>query len=146
MVRTRGEQPPDLIRMRRRLDEFRRTSAPGKSLPGWAWAAAARLARRYGVHRTGRALGLEYNKLKRTSAGTSAPATSTVGEVARRSRAPFGPVSFVELTGALPAAGGACRLRLAGPAGQHLELEMAVGAAKEVVLELCRSGWGARSQ
>jgi hypothetical protein len=41
----------------------------------------------------------------------------------------------------LPPAGTVCRLRLAGPAGQHLELEMASGAAKKMVLELCREGW-----
>lgn len=141
MARTQGEQLADLIRMRRRLDEYRQSNASGKALPGWAWSAAAKLARRHGVHRTCRALGLEYNKLKRVSGGQSA---SAIGAASNQQRAgSSSAVRFVELTGALPL-GGACRLRLAGPAGQHLELEMALGAAKEVVLELCRSGWGAQ--
>jgi hypothetical protein len=82
-------------------------------------------------------LGLEYNKLKRASGERTVVAAS--GDSQRR-RA--GAVKFLDLTPALPFAGAVCRLRLAGPAGQHLELEMACGAAKEMVLELCREGWG----
>ncbi|MGH8291670.1 MAG: hypothetical protein ACREV7_22295 [Steroidobacteraceae bacterium] len=139
MSRTEREQPQDLVRLRRRLDEHRRGSRPGKALPGWVWAAAGRLARRHGVHRTARALGLEYNKLKR--AGGAPAAIEAAGS---RQRPSAGAVKFLELTSGLGPAGPACRLRLAGPGGQHLELEMAPGAAKEVVLELCREGWGAQ--
>ncbi|MGH7108198.1 MAG: hypothetical protein ACREFT_17010, partial [Acetobacteraceae bacterium] len=86
-----------------------------------------------------RALGLEYNKLKRACGGLLAAA-------AGRGRAPRSKktVKFVELAGALPAGGATCRVRLGGPGGQHLELEMDPGAAKEMVLELCREGWGAQ--
>jgi hypothetical protein len=97
MGRTEGEQAIELSRMRRRLDEFRRGSRPGKALPQWAWPAAGRLARRYGVHATARALGLEYNKLKRASGATTVPA---VGRTARRRRTGAGSaVKFVELGG-----------------------------------------------
>ena len=137
MSRTESDQPADLRRLRRRLDEYRRGGSRGKALPGWVWAAAGRLARQHGVYRTARALGLEYNKLKRASGGPVAARPS--GDDQRR-RA--GAMKFLDLTPALPRAGAACRLRLAGPAGQHLELEMDPGAAKEMVLELCREGWG----
>jgi hypothetical protein len=139
MSKSEGEHPPELMRMRQRLDEFRRGTRPGVAFPGWVWAAAARLAQRHGVHRTGRALGLEYNKLKRASGGavTAVRAAGSRRRTAGRTTA----VKFVELTGALPLAG-ACRLQLAGPAGQRLELEMPPGAATEVVLGLCRAGWG----
>lgn len=141
MSRTENGQPRDLIRLRQRLDEHRRGSRPGKALPGWAWSAAGRLARCHGVHRTARALGLEYNKLKRTSgAGPVAAAPGGTGKLS----AVNGPVKFLELAGALPPVGTMCRVRLAGPAGQHLELEMPPGAAKEVVLELCHAGWGSQ--
>lgn len=139
MSRTKGEGPAELIRMRQRLDEFRRGTGPGVALPGWVWAAASRLARRHGVRETGRTLGLEYDKLKRVVGSGAAAATgngrSKRGAVAGAS------VKFVELTGALPLAG-ACRLHLAGPSGQRLELEMVPAAATEVVLGLCRAGWG----
>ncbi|MGH8296341.1 MAG: hypothetical protein ACRETZ_12740 [Steroidobacteraceae bacterium] len=127
--------------MRRRLDEFRRDAKPGVPFPGWVWAAAVRLARRYGVHRTGRALGLEYAKLKRTCGGAGTAVRAARSVAARPSRAAGGPMKFVELTGALPITG-MCRLLLAGPAGQHLQLEMAPGAATEMVLGLTRAGWG----
>ena len=140
MSRTEGDQPADLGRLRQRLDEYRRGGSRGKALPGWVWAAAGRLTRRHGVHRTARALGLEYNKLKRTSAEPTVVAGS--GDTARRGA---GAVKFLDLTPALPLAGATCRVRLAGPGGQHLELEMDCGAAKEMVLELCREGWGAQS-
>jgi hypothetical protein len=97
MGRTEGEQPIELSRMRRRLDEFRRGSRPGKALPQWAWPAAGRLARRYGVHATASALGLEYNKLKRASGATT---VSAVGRTAKRRRTGAGSaVKFVELGG-----------------------------------------------
>ncbi len=128
--------------MRGRLDDFRRGSSPGKALPGWAWAAAGRLARRYGVHRTGRALGLEYNKLKRVSGG--ARQATAVATGSRRGRTTADAVKFVELTGALPC-GGVCRLVLEGANGERVRVEMAPSAATQVVLELCRAGFGART-
>ncbi len=133
-------QPQDLVRLRQRVDEYRRDSQPGKALPGWAWAAAGSLARRHGVHRSSRVLGLEYNKLKRLS-GAAADQSGR----ARTSR-PRRPSSaqFVDLSGALSVAGD-CRLVLEGPGGQHLSVQMPAGAATEVVLGLCRAGFGARS-
>ena len=111
-------------------------------LTGWAWSEAGRLARRHGVHRTARALGLEYNKLKRTSG--AGPVAASAGRTAKQSPARGGAVKFLELPNAFPAQGQMCRVRLAGPAGEHLELEVTPGAAKDMVLELCREGWGAQ--
>jgi len=133
-------QPQDLVRLRQRLDEYRRESQPGKALPGWAWAAAGKLARRHGVHRSSRALGLEYNKLKRLSG--AAADHSGQARTSRPKRRPS--VQFVDLSGAL-AVGGDCRLVLEGPDGQRLSVQMPAGAATEVVLGLCRAGFGARS-
>jgi hypothetical protein len=42
MSRAKGEQPPELIRMRQRLDEFRRGTGPGVALPGWVPAVRRR--------------------------------------------------------------------------------------------------------
>lgn len=125
MGRTQGEQPPELVRMRRRLDEFRRGSTSGKPFPGWVWSAAGRLARRYGVHRTGRALGLEYNKLKRASGARTA---SAAGGGARRSRAAAAEaVKFVELGGFAPTNGvgaGEALVEVAGAGGARLAVRL----------------------
>ncbi len=88
--------------MRRRLDEFRRGSRPGKALPQWAWPSAGKLARRYGVHATARALGLEYNKLKGASGVATVPA---VGKTGKRRAGAGSAVKFVELGGLTPLSG-----------------------------------------
>ena len=131
-------QPRDLARMRERLDEWRSGHARGVAFPPKLWSAAGRLARRRGVYVTARALGLEYNKLKAASGAGVARAT---GKTAVRS-APK-PMKFVELPGMLPTSPGVCRVSLRGPVGERLQLEMAPGAATEMVLQLCRSGWSA---
>lgn len=62
-----AEQPRDLVLMRQRLDEWRGVHARGVGFPPALWSAAGRVAQRHGIFRTARALGLEYNKLKRMS-------------------------------------------------------------------------------
>lgn len=131
-------QPRELSRMRERLDEWRKANARGVAFPEKLWASAGRLAQRHGVFRTARALGLEYNKLK----GASGGAVGRTGGAAKRPVVRK-PVKFIELTGALPVSANGCRLSLQNLNGQTLQLEMAPGAAAEVVLQLCRSGWGA---
>jgi len=133
------EHPREVGRMRRRLDEWRKSNASRTAFPRRLWESAGRLARRHGIHRTARALGLEYNKLKRMSGGEVA----AVG-AGRRRRAGKRAVKFIELTGALPLSASGCRLALEGPGGERLQLEMTASAATEVVLQLCRCGWGAR--
>jgi hypothetical protein len=131
-------QPRALSRLRERLDEWRKGSAAGVAFPPKLWAAAGRVAQRHGVYVTACALGLEYNKLKRASGGAL---VRIVGGAQRPSVQR--PVTFIDVTGALPVSPGGCRLALRSAQGQSLHLEMAPGAAAEVVLQLCRSGWGA---
>jgi hypothetical protein len=135
---TEATTPPrELSRMRERLDEWRRGHARGMAFPQKLWSSAGRLARRYGVYVTARALGLEYNKLKRVSGG----AVARLGAASNKP-AVHKAVKFIELSGALPVSSSGCRLWLQGPSGQRLQLEMAPSAASEVLLQLCRSGWG----
>ncbi|HEV2040731.1 MAG TPA: hypothetical protein VGT81_11910 [Casimicrobiaceae bacterium] len=108
------------------------------AFPQKLWSAAGRVAQRHGVYVTARALGLEYNKLKRTSGGVI---TQVRGEAKRLPRVK--PMKFIELTGALPVSPSGCRLSLQNANGQRLQLEMAPSAATEMVLQLCRSGWAA---
>jgi len=140
MARTEAgttEQARDLVRMRQRLDDWRKGNACGVAFPDKLWRSAGRLGQRHGIYVTARALGLEYNKLKRVS---GAAATFGGGSKARAARKA---VKFIELAGALPVSTSGCRLSLQGPNGERLQLEMAPSAATEVVLQLCRSGWAA---
>ena len=72
------------------------------------------------MHVTARALGLEYNKLKRPSGGVIARVR---GEAKRPPKAE--PMKFIEVTGMVPASSCGCRVSLQGPDGQRLQLEMA---------------------
>jgi hypothetical protein len=131
---TRG-QARDFARMRQRLEDWRGSHNRRVAFPSALWSAAGRVARRHGVFRTARALGLEYNKLK----GKSGVVARVPGKT-RASSVPR-PGKFIELTGALPVSSSGCRLSLQNANGQRLQLEMAPGAATEMVLQLCRSGW-----
>jgi hypothetical protein len=132
----RSGQARDLALMRRRLDDWRGSHKRGVAFPPKLWSAAGRVARRHGAYVTARALGLEYNKLKRASEGV-------IGRVGGDARRPptVKPVKFIELTGAMPMGPSSCRLSLHNASGQRLQIEMAPGAVTEMVLQLCRSGW-----
>lgn len=128
-------QPGEVTRLRQRLDDWRKEQPRHSAFPEKLWAAAGRLAQRRGVYPMSRALGLEYSKLKRASDGVSMrPGGARKRQVAKKKA-----VTFVDVTGALPGSVG--RVSLQGPDGQRLQVEMSAGAAAEVVLQLCRSGW-----
>jgi hypothetical protein len=78
---------------------------------------------RHGVYVTARALGLQYNKLKRCSDMGSAAVRRSQAATLKK------PVRFIELAGALPMSTSGCRLSLQGPSGQRLQLDMAPSAA-----------------
>src|ERR1019366_9374457 len=122
--------PRELSRLRERLDEWRKSTARGVAFPEKLWTSAGRLAQRHGAYVTARALGLEYNKLKRASGGGIARAR---GEAKRPSRPK--PMKFIDVSGVLPVSPSGCRVSLQGPDGQRLQLEMAASAAAEVVLQ-----------
>jgi hypothetical protein len=130
-------QPRELLRLGAWLGEWRKSHDRGVALPEKFWVSAGRVARQHGVHATARALRLEYNKLKRASAVEAGAGGRGKGTRVQD------PVKFIELTGALPRSPGECRLTLTGENGKRLQMEMAPGAAAEVLLQLCRSGWSA---
>jgi hypothetical protein len=116
------------------LDDWRGSHKRGVAFAPELWSAVGRLARRHGAYVTARALGLDYNKVKGMS-----------GTVSGKVKAPPkpDPMKFIELTGAFPATRNGCRLSLQNANGQRLQLEMEPGAATEILLTLCRSGWSA---
>ena len=131
-------QARDLARLRERLDDWRSSHKRRVAFPPKLWSAAGRVARRHGVYVTARALGLEYNKLKGMSGGGMAAVRGKTKQPSNPD-----PMKFIELTGVLPVSPSGCRLSLQNANGQRLQLEMAPGAATEMVLQLCRSGWSA---
>jgi hypothetical protein len=57
--------PPDLLELSRRLEQWRSEQRPRSRLPESIWSAAAEMSKRYGLHRTTKALRLDYTGLKR---------------------------------------------------------------------------------
>ena len=91
MPRSKAPLPDELLALRSRLAQFRDTNPPGSPLPEELWQEAARLAAQHGVHRTARALPVDYACLnQRVTGRKSAPAV--------RRTPPPALADFVDLT------------------------------------------------
>jgi len=113
---------------RRRLERWRKARTAGRPMPEKLWAAAIRLARRHGAYPTARALGLEYNKLKRLSQSTGQPQQGLAAP------------TFVELIAAPAVGGSECRIEMEGPGGGRMRIALPLASA-EVLVSLCRMAW-----
>ena len=96
------ELPAGLERVRMGLATWREQRRGGERIPNELWGEASRAVRQYGLNRVSKALGLDYNHLKRRS-GRCAGASETSRSA--------GPV-FVELEGQRTEAGLACVVEL----------------------------------
>ncbi|MHC4093142.1 MAG: hypothetical protein ACYSVY_23220 [Planctomycetota bacterium] len=85
--KTSGAVPARLEALRRRFERWRTTRKGHAPIPDPLWACAVKLAGVYGLCRTARTLGLDYNALKRRVA--------SAGPDAARREAPA--MTFVEL-------------------------------------------------
>ena len=94
MPRKKTPIPQDLLDLRRRLADWRSAHPQRSRLPEELWQAAVELARRYGLHRTARALPVHYPTLRRGMGGKP------------KRRAAMRPAEFVELIASAPP--GAC--------------------------------------
>jgi hypothetical protein len=56
--------PDDLLQLSQRLQEWRSSHPPRSRLPEPMWVAAVEMAQREGLHRTAKALRLDYTRLK----------------------------------------------------------------------------------
>jgi len=83
------ELPVGLERVRMELASWREQRQGGERIPKGLWGEAARAARQYGLNRVSKALGLDYNHLKRRAGGHAGATVPSRGT---------GPV-FVELSG-----------------------------------------------
>ena len=101
------------------MERWRQERAAGAPIPSALWAAAANAARRHGVSRTTRALGLDYNKLKlRVQKG-----------------APVEPARFMELAPPAPAAH--CRIEIEGPSGTRIKIALPAADGAQLAMALC---------
>ena len=96
------ELPADVKRVRAELDEWRGQRRHGQRIPEEVWGTAVRAARRHGLNRVSRALGLDYYHLKKRSGLSKA----------KRNARPDSGAVFVELEPGRVETGAACVVEL----------------------------------
>ncbi|MHC4403647.1 MAG: hypothetical protein ACYTG0_28660 [Planctomycetota bacterium] len=134
--RTR-DLPAGLEGLRRRFERWRRTRKVRARIPEPLWASAVKLAGRYGIHRTAKALRVDYYALKKRVEGASAVIASKMpAEVAKR--------QFVELPAAAWPGSGECTLELEDAVGAKLRVHLKGFEAPDLAA-LSRSFWQSES-
>jgi hypothetical protein len=130
--RTR-DLPARLEGLRRRFERWRRSRKVRTRIPEPLWASAMKVAGRYGIHRTAKALGIDYYALKKRVEKASAVIASKMpAEVAK--------TQFVELPTAAWPGCGECTLELEDAGGAKLRVHLKGFVAPDLAA-LTRSFW-----
>ena len=115
--------PAGLESIRQRFERWRETREGRPRIPESLWALATRAARQFGVHRTCRALRLDYVVLKRHVEADSVHGAS------RHESHP----SFVELAPAGSTSPTECVVEIEDPSGARMRIEIKGVAAPDLV-------------
>ena len=149
--KTRG-LPARLEVVRQRFERWRRTRRPRSRIPDPLWAAAVKLVGRYGVHRTARALRVDYYSLKKRVSATpaarhsrptptNAPRRCPVGARAvSGSLSDEGATTFVELPSPAQTVCGECVVEWESVAGAKMRVQLK-GVTMPDLTALSRSFW-----
>lgn len=154
------ELPASLERMRRRFQQWRQSRKSRSRIPDSLWAAAVKVAGIYGLHRTARALPVEYYSLKKRMEHQSADHGRALFDGTRarsvRGKHPStAGTTFLELPvdhgqpsvdGARALALGACdcTLELEDRAGSKMRVHWKAATPPDLTA-LCRSFWNPAS-
>jgi hypothetical protein len=117
--------PADVEGLRRRIDDWRRTRTRRSPMPRQLWEGAVALTRTHGVYPIARALGVNYDSLKRR----------VVTETSGRGRAEAAAVSFVELRPSVPfdlSRPAAAVVELSNRGGDKLAIHLSAGGDIDV--------------
>jgi len=135
--------PARLEAGRQRFERWRRTRQGHSRIPEPLWTSAVRLARAYGLCKTARTLGLDYNALKRRVAsarpGDSFAPKAVEAKVARQEMA------FVELVPPQGACLPECIVELEHPHGAKMRIRLTGQQSSEVVAAVSQVFFGAGS-
>jgi hypothetical protein len=145
-TKRKGELPARLVSLRRRFEEWRGTRKVRSRIPEPLWVAAVKLAKTYGLHRTAKALRVNYYALKKRVEEEVAIGASDISA----SNAPKGDAAtFLELGTAAPtpsisADSCECTLELEDTDGARMRVHLG-GVATPDLVALSRSFWRAES-
>jgi hypothetical protein len=136
-TRTRRDLPARLAALLRRFEDWRRTHQPRSRIPEPLWRSAVKVAGVYGLHRTARALRLDYYALKKRVEHEAAVNDSTAAVPAAGLDAEAA-TPFLELVPHL--SGGECLVELENAAGGKMRVHLK-GVASPDLAALSRSFW-----
>jgi hypothetical protein len=123
--------PARLEGLRRRFERWRRTRKVRARIPEPLWASAVKLADRYGIHRTAKALRVDYYALKErveqnaVSAGAQRDPAATASKMVAEAE-------FLELPAAAWPDSGECTLELEDAGGAKLRVHLKGFAAPDL--------------
>jgi len=126
-----SDLPAPMERVRQRFERWRRTRKPRTRIPDSLWAAAVKIAGTYGLHRTARALPVEYYSLKKRLEQESVAAPG-------KHEADPG-TTFVEFP-PVPTGACDCTLELEDTAGSKMRVHLKAATPPDLTA-LCRSFW-----
>ena len=116
-TKRRQNLPARLEGLRRRFERWRRTRKVRSPIPEPLWDSAVKLAGTLGIHRTAKALRVDYYALKKRVEGTAAvTASNTPAGVA--------PATFVELSPPAWPGSAECMLELEDAGGAKLRVHL----------------------
>ncbi len=136
-TKRRHDLPARLVGLRQRFEGWRRTRKVRSRIPEPLWAAAVKLAAKYGIHQTAKALRVDYYALKKRVDGAPAVTASKLPEAAAGAR-------FLELPAAAWAGSGECTLELEDADGAKLRVHLKGFEAPDLAA-LSRSFWQSES-
>ena len=131
----RAGLPARLDSIRRRFERWRGTRKGHARIPDSLWDAAALMAGRYGISRTAKALGVNYQVLKNRLGRTAAAASRQEAD---------GEARFVELTPFAPSGTCECLLEWEDAGGARMRVRFQ-GMGMPDLVALGRSFWERRS-
>ena len=126
--------PVELENVRRRFEIWRRKRTARTHIPDSLWSAAVKVAERHGVHRTAKALRIDYYGLKKRVEEVGFDGAPARGDVA----------TFVELAGPLTGGSVECLVELEDDSGAKMRVHLKGIEAPDLVA-LSGSFWGVPS-
>ena len=140
-TKTPRDLPARLEGLRQRFERWRRTRKARSPIPESLWASAVKLAGTYGIHRTARALRVDYYALKKRVEGESLAEKRADGAPAATASRGTAGATFLELPSPAWPGCGECTLELEDAGGAKLRAHLKGFAAPDLVA-LSRSFWG----
>lgn len=114
------EIPQQLVHAIEKFKSWRQSRSSGSRIPKSMWQLAAKVAGQVGIHRTARALALDYYGLARRVRDQQGKPADEIA--AGRSTAT--PVSFVEFSAAIPSSVTECLIELEDRSGKRIKMQL----------------------